>query len=159
MAERPSYPFILIDDSTGYLDLVDNGEQLLISNALGFIKRVHYNFQGYDKNGFIWKISDVDSKYQVNGLTKILAYTFYNPQIEVAITWTKVNFYKLDELKISICQQVDRDDDILTQYVDKGTIKQQISNCKSFDEIISSLNKYVFKVDEDELWKDHLETE
>lgn len=154
MTDRPTYPIILTDNTTGYLDLVENGDSLTNSNALGLIKGVHKNFQAYDKDGRLWKVDKVDSNYQVNGLTKFLAYTVYNPKVKVTIGWTKIADYKLDDLKKDINKQVDRDDDIITQFEEGETIKGQIENCDSFDNIIKTLGKYVFKVNEEELWKE-----
>ena len=44
MTDRPTYPIILTDNTTGYLDLIDNGDYLANSNALGLIKQVQKNF-------------------------------------------------------------------------------------------------------------------
>ncbi|MBL7842903.1 MAG: hypothetical protein JNK44_03500 [Cyclobacteriaceae bacterium] len=154
MTDRPTYPIILTDSTTGYLDLIDNGDYLTNSNVLGLIKQVQKNFQAYDKDGLLWKVDKVDSNYKVSGLTKFLAYTFYNPQIRVTITWTKVSNYTLDDLKQDINTQVDKDDDIITQFEEGEIIKREIENCDSFDNIIKTLNKYVFKVNEEELWKE-----
>jgi hypothetical protein len=154
MTDRPTYPIVLTDDSTGYLDLIDNDDRLTNSNALGLIKGVHKRFQAYDKGGQLWRVGKVDSNYKINGLTKFLAYTVYNPQIKVNIEWTKIADYKLDDLKKDINKQVDRDDDIITQFEEGEVIKEKIENCDSFDDIIKTLDKYVFKVNEDELWKE-----
>ena len=149
-----TYPIILTDNTTGYLDLVENGDRLKNSNALGLIKGVHKNFQAYDKDGRLWKIDKVNSSFKVNGLSKFLAYTVYNPKVKVTIEWTKVTDYKLDDLKKDISKQVDRDDDILTQFEEGEIIKEQVEKCDSFDNIIKTLEKYVFKVNEEELWKE-----
>jgi hypothetical protein len=154
MTDIPTYPIILTDNTTGYLDLIDNGDYLTNSNALGLIKQVQKNFQAYDKDGLLWKVDKVDSNYKVNGLTKFLAYTVYNPQIKVTIAWTKISDYTLDDLKRDINRQVDRDDDIITQFEEAEIIKGEIENCDSFDNIIKTLNKYVFKVNEEVLWKE-----
>jgi hypothetical protein len=65
---------------------------------LALIKGIHKNFHAYDKEGLVWIVSKVDSNYNVNVLTKLLAYTIY-PQIKVALTWKKTGEYKLDNLK------------------------------------------------------------
>ena len=154
MTDKPTYPIILTDNTTGYLDLIDNEDFLTNSNAFGLVKGVHKNFQAYDKDGRLWKIDKVDSNYKVNGLTKFLAYTVYNPKVKVTIGWTKIADYKLDDLKKDISKQVDRDDDIITQFEEGEIIKGKIENCDSFDNIINTLDKYVFTVNEEELWKE-----
>lgn len=147
MTNRPTYPIILTDPG-GYLDLIDNEDGLTDSNVLGLIKEVQKNFQAYDKDGFLWRVSEIDSNYRINALTKLLAYTVYNPIIKVSLTWTKIGGYKLDELKKDICNQTDRDDDVITQFSDGEVIKEKVKECDSFDDLIRILNKYIFKVDE-----------
>lgn len=147
MTNRPTYPIILTDPS-GYLDLIDNEDGLTDSNVLGLIKEVQKNFQAYDKDGFLWRVSEIDSNYRINALTKLLAYTVYNPIIKVSLAWTRIGVYKLDELKTDICNQTDKDDDVITQFEDGEVIKDNLKTCDSFDDIVRILNKYVFKVDE-----------
>lgn len=128
--------------------MIDNEDGLTDSNVLGLIKEVQKNFQAYDKDGFLWRVSEIDSNYRINALTKLLAYTVYNPIIKVSLTWTKIGGYKLDELKKDICNQTDRDDDVITQFSDGEVIKEKVKECKSFDDLIRILSKYIFKVDE-----------
>lgn len=154
MKDRPTYPVILTENSTSYLDLIDNEDSLTNSNVLGLIKGGHKKFQAYDKDGHLWKVDKVSSNYKLNGLIKFLAYTVCNPEIKVTIRWAKISDYKLLDLKSDIIKQVDRDDDIITQFEEGEIIKGKIENCDSFDNIIKTLNKYVFIVNEDELWKE-----
>lgn len=83
-----------------------------------------------------------------------MAHTFYNPVIEVEPEWTKQGGYQLQELKAGINQCVDKDDDIITQFVDADTFKTVVSKATSFNDLYNALNKYVFEVNEDELWKE-----
>jgi hypothetical protein len=154
MTNGPTYPIILTDNSTGYLDLLDDSETLTNSNVLGLIKGVHKNFVAYDQDGFLWQVAKVNSKHKLNGLTRFLAYTVYNPQIKVSLTWRKIGDYKIDDLKQEIKSHLDKDDDILTQFVEEDIIKDRISKCDTFDKIVDTLNKYIFKVKEDKLRKE-----
>ncbi len=154
MTNRPTFPIILVDNKSDYLDLVDNGDILTNFNVLGLIKGSYKNVKAYDKDGHLWKIDKVDSNYKLNGITKFLAYSVYNPKIKVAISWMKIVDYKLDELKSDISMQVDRDDDIITQFVNGEFIKHKIEKCDSFGDIVKTLDKYVFKVNEEEIWKE-----
>jgi hypothetical protein len=146
MTDKPIYPIILTDNSTGYLDLVDNEDRLTTSNALGLIKGSYKKFQAYDKDGQMWKVDKVGSNYKINGLTKFLAYTIYNPQIKVSIIWTKIGNYQLSDLKEDIVKQLNRDDDIITQFNSAKLLREKIENCISFDSIVKTLYKYVFNV-------------
>lgn len=153
MTNTPSYPLIVIDNS-GYLDLIDNEDPLTSSNALVLIRNFHKKLQAYYGHGNIWKVENVESKYKINNLTKFLAYTFYNPSIKVTLTWKKERSYQINELKNAINKLVDQDDDILTQFEEGDIIKKAVDNSNSFQGIIDTLNKYVFNVDEQELWKE-----
>ncbi|MGB0521688.1 MAG: hypothetical protein ACPGJS_01950 [Flammeovirgaceae bacterium] len=154
MSNKPQIPIILIDESTGFLDLVESHDMLSSSSVLGFIKETHKRFRAYDKNGICWGIGEVKSDYKINRLTKLLAYTFYNPEITITLTWTELHEYTLADLKKKINQQIKRDDDVITQFEEGEIIIQKINNCNSFDAIVTALEKYVFKVDEEQLWKE-----
>ncbi|MBZ0245516.1 MAG: hypothetical protein K8H85_06200 [Cyclobacteriaceae bacterium] len=150
MTSGPVYPIILIDNSSGYLDIIYDGEDLTNSNVLGLVKGVHKNFIAYDKDGLLWIVDKVDSHYKITGLTKILAHTVYNPQIKVTLNWTKRGEYTLKNLKKDINKQVDSDDDIITQFNEADFIKRKIEKCDSFSEIVEELNNFVFKESENE---------
>ena len=156
MNDKPDYPIILTDDTTGNLELVENSDHYILTTTtvLGLFKASHKRFKAYDKDGYVWKIDNVESNYKINRLSKFLAYTIYNPQLKISLRWTKIREYQIDELKTDIYNQVDKDDDIITQWEEADFIKQRIETCKSFDAIVETLNRYVFKVDEEQLWKE-----
>jgi hypothetical protein len=156
MNNKPNYPIILTEDITWTLDLIETDDRHSLTNttALGLIKDIYKKYKVYDKDGLLWIIDKVDSNYKLNGLKKFLARTIYNPFVKVTLTWKKIGEYNLDELKKDICNQVDKDDDIITQWEEGDFIKHKIKNCNSFDDIVATLNKYVFKVDEEKLWKE-----
>jgi|GEM_PF-6539080 len=140
---------LIVIDNNGYLDLTDAPlTDLMQCSAFilfrGFYRQVRY----FDENGIIWKTTKISSEYPNNIWTRFLAYTIYNPTIKVDVNWSKES-YKLEALKNDIKFQIDKDDDILTQFAEGEIIKQAIDNCISFDEIIHILNKYIFKVDEE----------
>ena len=66
----------------------------------------------------------------------------------------KNRWVQTGQLKKDIFQQTDRDDDFLTQFEEGKVIKEKVKECESFDDIIRTLNKYVFKVNEEELGKE-----
>jgi hypothetical protein len=153
MTDTPTFPLVLCDNS-GYLDLLDNGNGLAQTNVLGFLKGAFLGFTTYDSNGMTWTVNELKTTYRINGLTRFLAYTVYNPIINVTFQWRKGKAYKFDDLKHKISRQIDKDDDVLTQYEDGEFIKQEIHKSKSFSELVAVLNKYVFKVNEEELLKE-----
>jgi hypothetical protein len=150
MTDIPTFPLILCD-SSGYLDLIDNEKGLAQTNVLGFLKGAFLGFTAYDSTGLTWTVDELNTTYRINWLTKVLAYTIYNPIIKVTFQWRKGKAYKLDDLKRKVSKQVDKDDDVLTQYEAGKFIKQEIHKSESFSEIVAVLSKYVFKVNEQEL--------
>jgi len=145
MTDTPSYPLILSDKS-GYLDLIDDKESLAQTNVLGFVKGAYLGFTAYDDNGDTWIVNELKTTYPINGLTKLLAHTIYNPFINVTFKWKKEKSYKLNDLKRIIARQVDKGDDVLTQYEDGEVIKKEIERCESFPDMIFVRNKFIFKV-------------
>ncbi len=101
MNDKPDYPIILTDDKTGNLELVENGDHYILTTTtvLGLFKASHKRFKAYDKDGYVWKIDNVESNYKINRLSKFLAYTIYNPQVKISLRWTKIREYQIDELK------------------------------------------------------------
>jgi hypothetical protein len=150
MTDSPTFPLILCD-SSGYLDLIDNEKDLAQTNVLGFMKGAFLGFTAYDMSGIMWTVGELKTSYHINGLTKFLAHTIYNPSIKVTFQWKKGNAYKLDDLKRKISKQIDKDDDVLTQYEEGNFIKQEIHKSPSFLGVVAILYKYVFKVNEQEL--------
>ena len=140
---------LIVIDNNGYLDLTDAPlTELKQCSAFNLFRGFYLQVRYYDENGIIWKASKISSEYPNNIWTRFLAYTIYNPTIKVDVNWSKES-YKLEALKNDIKFQIDKDDDILTQFVEGEIIKQAIDNCVSFEEIIHILNKYIFKVDEE----------
>ena len=150
MKESPTYPLILCDKS-GYLDLIDHDDNLAHTNVLGFLKGAYLGFTAYDNHGNTWTVKQLKTTYRINGLTRLLAYTIYNPIIKVTFQWKKGRGYQFDRLKQKIVKQIDKDDDVLTQYEDGEVIKQEIQKCESFSELIFILNKFIFQINEQEL--------
>ena len=87
-------------------------------------------------------------------MTRILARTVYNPMLEARVIWTKESAYQLGDLKNVLKHCVDKDDDIITQYEEAFVIKSAIDKSDSFAALVAILNKYVFAVNEEELWKE-----
>ena len=146
----PRFPIISIFNNA--LEIIQNESQLTSATVLGVLKG-NNNSLAYDINGDKWTYELISDNVKNNFLTRLLANTFYNPSIKVYPKWFKIEKYKLHELKIEINKCVDRDDDILTQYIESDRLKQAINNSSSFDEVFQNLNMYVFNVDEQELYK------
>ncbi|MFT3705994.1 MAG: hypothetical protein QM802_26745 [Agriterribacter sp.] len=106
----------------------------------------------FDGNGDIWSYKQVSDKFKRNFFTILLAKTFYNPLLDAKVIWTKIGSYEMNELKEKLNNCIDKDDDIITQFAEASTIKSSLSQAATFDDIIKVLNKYVFAVNENELY-------
>jgi hypothetical protein len=62
--------------------------------------------------------------------------------------------YELQELKMILFEYVDKDEDILKQFVRPDKLKQAINNSTLFNEIYNALKKFVFEVDLEQIWKE-----
>lgn len=144
MSDKPTFPLIITDNS-GYLNTPESETDLTTCKVFALIKGFYQKLEAYDENGYLWKVDNVLSKYPINRLTKFLAYSFYNPLIEVTLFWSKRKVYQLNYLKKLINEQVNKDDDILTQFADSDIIKNAIENCQSYNKVFQTLNKYVFR--------------
>lgn len=151
---KPTFPLICIC-SDGSLDLI-TGENLLSKvSTLALINSTFFdNAILHDKYGNQWTYIPVVDNFKNTWLTKLLARTFYNPSYDAKTVWTLKGSYDLSDLKQQLNYCVDKDDDIITQFAEAEVIKSAIDNSSSFDNVLQVLNKYVFSVDEQQLWKE-----
>lgn len=149
---KPQFPIISIYKLQG-LNMFKDDSILLKVSTYTLINSSHTENQIYDSKGKKWTFKFINNKIKNNFVTRSLAYTFYNPSVIVNLEWKEEGFYSLNELKNYINLCIDKDDDILTQFEEANVIKNAISNCINFEDILFILNKYIFEVNEEELWK------
>jgi hypothetical protein len=100
----------------------------------------------YDKNGNVWTFVFVNANVKDNSLTRLLANTVYNPGINVDLDWKLIGKHNIESLKQDLFNAIDKDkDEIITQFEESETIKSELSSCDSFQQIIDTLIKLVFK--------------
>lgn len=90
----------------------------------------------YDAEGRKWQAKGIDSRYRRTWWTLLLANTVYNPRITVTLVWREPKTYALEELKLVYSKAVDKDDDILTQFVEARELKKKISEAESFVNLV-----------------------
>jgi hypothetical protein len=150
---KPKFPIITIYKLQG-LEIINDDIALRNVSTLSFLSQSKAEYKIYDSNGKIWTLEFINNLIKTNFITRFLANTFYNPIVKVDLEWEEEGFYNLNELKNDISLCIDKDDDILTQYEEASVIKNAISNSNTFDDILFTLNKYIFDVNEEELWKE-----
>jgi hypothetical protein len=141
----PEFPIISIYNHS--LDLILVEKELTTATVLGIIKGGADTF-AFDCAGNKWTYKLKTDKVNDNFWTRLLANTFYNPVVNVIPEWTILGKYDNEELKGTIINLVDKDDDILTQFVEAETLKVEINKCTSFEEIYAALNENIFEFKE-----------
>ena len=138
----PKFPIISIYNHS--LDIIIVEQELTTATVLGVIKGGLDTF-AFDSAGIKWTYKLKTDKVNDNFWTRLLANTFYNPVVNVIPEWTILGKYDNEELKGIIINFVDKDDDILTQFVEAETLKVEINKCTSFEEICAVLNENIFE--------------
>jgi hypothetical protein len=106
----------------------------------------------------IWNLEQKNDKFKNTKWNRFLAKTIYNPSFEVTLFWKKIGTYKLTELKTKIKNCIEKDDDILTQFVEADFLKYKIETSIDFAELIENLSKYCYDIiDEELIWKENEE--
>jgi hypothetical protein len=148
---KPNYPLISIYNNA--LELIPDSS-ILTKATVWAVLNDNTISVAFDGDGRMWTYELIAENVKDNFLTRLLANTVYNPSIEVQPRWTLKENYELSKLKSVLNGCIDKDDDILTQFVEAENIKQDNIDSKTFEDIYAVLNKYVFDVDEEELWKE-----
>lgn len=143
----PSYPLIAANDS--YFVQIIPEDVWGTGNVRGVLRQ-DPDALFYDRNGHKWTKRGSSPKVKPNFLTRLLAETVYNPIVPIHVEWTYAGTYALEELKAAIARQVDKDDDILTQFLDGATVKAEVDAADSFEAVIAALNATVFEFDADD---------
>jgi hypothetical protein len=145
----PTLPLIAICKDV--IEIIDGSYPLDKTNLLGLLQYSTNECLYYDKEGKVWSSTISSEKHKPTFLNKVLANTFYNPSIAIQRSWTQQRRYELHELKDSICRCIDKDDDILTQFIEAGILKGKVGSCADFAGLISTLLMYVFQPDEEQI--------
>lgn len=78
---------------------------------------------------------------------------FRNPGIKGVITWERIGSYSIDELKRTLCAEVDCNE-VMTEFESNKFIKSKIQSSYSLNDVLNVLKKYVLNVNEMELWRE-----
>jgi len=135
MSAQPPYPLLIVDPK-GWLGLQAKGHKSRFS-LYGALSTKRWT--GYDSAGEKWRVAQDSFPYPDAWWTRFLANTIYNPRFEAELHWEGFGRYSFEDLQTLICSLVDRDDDILTQFVAGDQLKTTVLACKTFDELIRKL--------------------
>ncbi len=149
----PEFPLISVYKKRGLNIYIDDNLFRTV-NTYTYISQNPDDSELYDPYGNRWTFRFINENIKNDFKTRLLANTFYNPMVSVNLDWKQTGTYDLNELKNAIFLCVDKDDDVITQFEEADEIKNEIRKCMSFEEILSTLDKMVFKVDEKKRWEE-----
>ena len=141
----PEFPLISIYKDRA-LFIYNSDKKFRRISTYTFLKQNPDENKLYDKNGNVWTFVFVNAKVKDNSVTRFLANTVYNPDINVDLEWKLIDKHNTESLKKDLFNAIDKDeDDIITQFEESETIKSALSSCDTFQQIIDTLIKLVFK--------------
>ncbi|MBJ2173674.1 hypothetical protein JBL43_05455 [Aureibaculum sp. A20] len=142
----------------------NRGVEIINSETIKYFKRSsaysliqdNNDSEMYSSEMNIWNLEQKTEKFKNTKWNIFLAKTIYNPSFEVNLVWEKKGIYKLTKLKTKIKNCIEKDDDILTQYVEVDFLLHKVEKSSSFSELIDALNNYCFEIsDEEKIWKEN----
>ena len=137
---NPSGP-CFVSSRKGYFAFEGQIKSESFCKLLAYVNNFYESRTVYDAQGLKWRAIQAEShKFNRGFWTKFLANTVYNPRITVSITWGEPKSYNFQELQDIYSKAVDKDDDILTQFVEANELKQRIASAKSFQELVEIYN-------------------
>ncbi len=158
ITEKPQLPLISIYKNRG-IEIINNEtiKYFNKANAYNLIQNSS-DTEMYSSKMKIWNLEQKTTEFKNTKWNRFLAKTIYNPSFEVVLFWKQINTYELEELKAKIKNCIEKDDDMLTQFVDANFFTYKIEQASNFSQIINTLNTYRFNIrDEENIWKENEE--
>lgn len=156
--KKPKLPLISIYKNRG-IEIIDNEtiKYFHRANAYNLIQD-YSDAEMYSNELEKWNLEQKTDKFKNTKWNRFLAKTIYNPSFNVSLSWKKIDNYKLDELKTKIINCIEKDDDILTQFVEADFFISKIENSINFSQLVDNLNKYSCNItDEEIIWNENEE--
>jgi hypothetical protein len=142
---HPSGP-CFVTGPRGYFRFDNDYFPARTAKLLGIINGFHETKIVFDAVGKKWRASGVRSRWKKSWWLTLLANTVFNPRVDIEVLWRDPEPYTLEDLKLIYTKAVDRDDDILTQFIEADVLKRKIAEAQSFENLVEAY-KYV---DDDE---------
>ena len=142
MTEQPAIAFpalgIAKEDSMSLWQSLDNERTC---SLYAFVKGYWNRLTLFDASGMRWEVAEAIPTRKISTLAKWLAPICYNPHIKVKLRFKDPRPYELGEVQKLICWLIDRDDDIMTQFVEADVLKTDVRTATSFTDLIALLTK------------------
>lgn len=156
ISKTPKLPLISIYKNAG-IEIINKETVKYFerTSAYGLIQDSS-NAEMYSSEMEILNLEQKTDKFKNTKWNRFLAKTVYNPSFDVTLFWKKIGTYKLTELKAKIKTCIEKDDDILTQFIEADFLMHIVEHSTDFTELVNNLNKYCIVVkDEEIIWKEN----
>lgn len=134
----PRFPALTLG-AEGYLAYEESFGEFCECNLLSLVDRFYEQVEVFDSHGQHWTVSEVVAPYHVNAWTRLLAHTFFNPRLHVRLHWNDPSPYTFADLQQRICDAVDQDDEVLTQFVDARELTRLVRHSVDFEDLVRQL--------------------
>lgn len=145
------------DDDYSIIELVETVPKTINANMLGILHEGWSGERYYLPDGRVMSISPV-SGHEVKNRTlwKFLANTVYNPGKRISVKPIETGTYTVTQLKSKIVRWLNKDDDILTQFLEEESIKTLLSTVKTFDDLLLAVRCINGEYETDNFVEEHL---
>jgi len=106
-------------------------------------KRTKDDFLLVDSGGRCWRLADLTLQERLSGLRRLLftvARVWRSPVVPVQPVLEPASC-SFEDVKREVLSQIERDDDVLTQFVDPDKLKQAVQSSQSAVELIDTLKR------------------
>ena len=134
--QLPQAPYFLSRRKEHYIDLCDTVQTRQRVSHLALLDDFDSDSIAYDSKGLAWSFHFEQPPARSALLGRLLAHTIYNPVREVAISWSQLRDYSLEELRDAYLDAVAHDKGILTQFVEPNELQQRIQQIRTFEDLV-----------------------
>ncbi|MCH8511970.1 MAG: hypothetical protein LAT83_10010 [Kiritimatiellae bacterium] len=145
------------DDSYSIIELVDRIPETIDANMLGILHEFWRGERYFLPDGREMSVFPVSGHEVKNRfLWLFLANTVYNPGRKIRVKPIDAGTYTVGALKSAIERWLDKDDDILTQFLEEESIKMLLSTVKTFDDLLLAVRCINGEYETNSVIEDHL---
>jgi hypothetical protein len=138
MPQLPTAPYFVCCRKQHWIQLSLTAETRAVVTRLTLLSDWDEQCTTYDADGATWRFRLERPASGFSALARFAARVAYNPRHEVGVAWRRVRRYELPELKDAYVDAIDRDDDILTQFVEPEELRERVRRCESFQDLVET---------------------
>lgn len=135
---KPQAPLFTVSQKPCFIDFQTEAETHTHVTRLSLVNNTDSEWLAFDAVGNVWSFSYERPAGGFSAFSRLLARSFYNPVSRVAVTWSQVRPYALDELRQHYLDAIAADDDILTQFVDPDELCARVRACSTFQDFVAT---------------------